>query len=127
MKRLIIIALLTIALSACGSLAQHTGSIVPSKGDAVLVKVPVPIAPPAPPVVARPALAIEQLRKGDEKNPAKVVKAYKATVKSLEGYSEQLEIILDGYRKASIQPIIPTVEEVARPAAASSVFATGGN
>jgi hypothetical protein len=127
MKYLIIAAVLAIALTGCGSMASVTGHITPSKCDATIVKVPVPINPPAPPVVQRPALAIYQLSAGDEKNPAKVAKAYKASVKSLQGYATQLEIILNGYRNASVQPTIPTVEEVARPVAASAVPASGGN
>lgn len=129
MKQLIIVAALAVALTGCSTMANVASHITPSKCDPVYVKVPVPVNPPAPPLVQRPALAINQLSTGDEKNPAKVAKAYKATVKSLEGYASQLEIILAGYRNASVQPTIPTVEEVPRtqPAsAASAVPASGG-
>lgn len=125
MKHLIIAAVLALTLTGCGTVAGVTGHITPSKCDPVYVKVPVPINPPQPPVVQRPALAIYQLSSADSKNPAKVAKAYKATIKSLQGYASQLEIILNGYRNANIQPTIPTVEEVARPAATAASAPSG--
>lgn len=127
MKQLIIAAALALALTGCGTVAGVTSHITPSKCDPVYVKIPVPINPPQPPVVQRPVLAIYQLSSADSKNPAKVAKAYKATVKSLQGYSSQLEIILNGYRQANVQPSIPTVEEVPRATPAVAASAPSGN
>lgn len=70
----------------------------------VEVKVPVPVPVPAPPDTIRPELWIYQLTDEDAKNPGKVVQYYKATVKQLQGYSQELETIIDGYRKASKEP-----------------------
>lgn len=119
MKRLLIIGALALALTGCAA----TGPIdmaQPSVCQPVEVKVPIPIPPAAPPTVVRPSLPINNLKKND--SPAKVAKAYKATVKALEGYSAELELIIDGYRVKSAVPTpnLPTVEEAPRPALPAS-------
>jgi hypothetical protein len=50
----------------------------------------------APPTIARPQLAIDQLKTGD--GPDVVIRAYSITIKSLEGYAEQLESALNAYK-----------------------------
>lgn len=52
---------------------------------------------PAPPTITRPHLPIDDLTEEDKKNPDKVAKAYKATVKVLQGYGIQLETALKKY------------------------------
>lgn len=109
-------------LGACATTAPNL--TIPSKCDPVIVKVPVPTAPPAPPIVSRPALAIDTLTPADAKNYGKVAKAYKASIVSLEGYSQQLEIILDSYRTPMVTNI-PVVEVPGTLPADISIPASG--
>ncbi|HEX7121859.1 MAG TPA: hypothetical protein VF178_05755, partial [Gemmatimonadaceae bacterium] len=59
--------------------------------------VPVALPCPPPPATARPALPIADLKPGDP--PDRVVKAYAATVRVLQGYAAELEQLLEGYRE----------------------------
>jgi len=71
----------------------------------VTVKVPVMEPYPEPPVTQRPNLLVYQLTADDATDTDKIVKYYKATIKQLQGYSMQLETIIDGYR----HPVDPTL------------------
>lgn len=82
MKRFAPLALALI-LAGCGTLPPT-------------VEVPVAIPCTAPPEVARPHLAIRNLR--PDSPPAEVVRAYAESLEAVAGYAEQLETILDGYR-----------------------------
>lgn len=55
---------------------------------------------PDPPTVTRPELPIHNMTPEQAKNPGEVVKHYKATVRSLMGYSEDLEFIIRYYNEA---------------------------
>lgn len=46
----------------------------------------------------RPKLAIEKLEDIDIDDPGKVAKAYKITIKQLQGYSQELENGFDAYK-----------------------------
>jgi len=95
--------ILSLLLAGCGT----TQPI--ERTTTVEVKVPVPTPIPAPPDSVRPELMIYQLTDADNKNPGKVVQYYKASIKQLQGYAEQLETVIDGYRKASqATPGVPT-------------------
>ncbi len=52
---------------------------------------------PAPPVINRPVLPIHQMTDKQLKEDGIVVKYYKATVKTLIGYSEELKKALEKY------------------------------
>lgn len=54
---------------------------------------------PAPPKIDRPELPIQQMTDDQLKSDGEVVKYYKATVKTLIGYSLELEKALDKYDK----------------------------
>ena len=54
---------------------------------------------PAPPVVERPDLPIHQMTDEQLKEDGAIAKHYKATVKSLLGYSEELEKALKKYNE----------------------------
>jgi hypothetical protein len=61
------------------------------------VDVPVTAECPEPPVVARPTLPVEKLRRPAE--PSEVAKAYKISVKMLQKWGLTLEEYLNGYRR----------------------------
>jgi hypothetical protein len=50
---------------------------------------------PAPPEINRPALPIHTMTPDQKKSDGEVVKHYKATVKTLQGYAVELETIVD--------------------------------
>lgn len=50
---------------------------------------------PAPPDVERPVLPIHMMTAEEEKQDGEVVKHWKATVKTLMGYSKELETVVD--------------------------------
>lgn len=77
------------ALSGCAS-----DPIVSTR--TVEVQVPVAVECPAPPTLARPSLPIKGLT--PQSDPADVVRAYVTSVEALQGYSIELETVLDGYR-----------------------------
>jgi len=52
---------------------------------------------PKPPVIKQPKLPIHQMTEAQVKEDGVVVKYYKATVKVLMGYSEELQKALDKY------------------------------
>jgi len=54
---------------------------------------------PAPPEITRPELPIQQMTDEQVQNPGTVVKYYKATIKTLIGYSLELEKALAEYDK----------------------------
>lgn len=56
---------------------------------------------PAPPVIERPILPIHQMTEEQLQDPGIVVQHYKATVKILQGYSEELETTVKQYDKAN--------------------------
>ena len=63
----------------------------------VEVQVPVAVECPAPPHLARPSLPIKGL--SAQSDPADVARAYVTSIESLQGYSLELETVLDGYRR----------------------------
>ena len=75
---------------------------------------------PAPPEIARPALPIHQMTPEQKQNAGEVAKHYKATVKTLMGYSKELEKVVDKQKeinteyekkKAELEtPVTPTEE-----------------
>lgn len=58
---------------------------------------------PAPPQVERPALPIHEMTPEQRHNAGEVVKHYKATVKTLQGYALELERIIEQYGENSQQ------------------------
>jgi hypothetical protein len=56
---------------------------------------------PAPPVIERPTLSIHKMNARQTNHPGEVVKHYKATVKELQGYSIQLERVIEQYGETS--------------------------
>lgn len=58
---------------------------------------PVATPCPQPAALVRPRLAIQDLQ--SVAAPAEVLRAYVVTVEQLRGYAEELEIIINGYRK----------------------------
>lgn len=52
---------------------------------------------PAPPIIKRPNLPIHQITTKELKEDGVIVKYYKATIKTLMGYSEELQKALDKY------------------------------
>ena len=52
---------------------------------------------PEPPLVTRPDLEVQYLKEGD--GPDRVIEAHRTTIKQLQGYSVELETILQGYKK----------------------------
>ncbi len=89
--RLLLISLLLL-LTGCSTLAG--GGRTRYVTQTVPVRVPV-YACPAPPLVMRPTLPIAHLRPGDD--PARVARAYAASVALLMGYSARLEALLAAY------------------------------
>lgn len=83
---------LVLTLSGCGLFKQEV------RVETIIVKVPVIVPVPAPKEIDRPELMIEQLTDADKKEPGKVEQFYRATVKQLQGYAEELEAIVEGYR-----------------------------
>jgi len=65
--------------------------------DVQEVKIPVGVCP-VPKDFVRPALPIDTLTAADINDSGKVVLSYKATVRALEGYIQQLETELNGYK-----------------------------
>lgn len=94
MVKNIILVLLLFLIVGCGSNKQIVKEYIIKE-----VKVPVVEECPTPPNLEKPDLIIDTLTNQDTNDPGKVSKAYKATVKQLQGYIEQLESILDAYRK----------------------------
>ena len=54
---------------------------------------------PAPPIIPRPKLPIHQMTDEELKKDGMVAKYYKATIKTLLGYSQELEQALTEYNK----------------------------
>jgi len=104
MNRLTVsIALLVLFLAGCDPMRVKT--------EVVYVDKAVPIEVPPPPTVERPKLVVWELTPEQEQDIGELVKAYKISIKQLQGYAEQLERILDGYRKKSdVAPLNPTSE-----------------
>ena len=66
-----------------------------------IVNVPVMVECPKPPVLNRPALAIQFIpapTMTTRPTPADVVGAYVETVEQLTGYTQELETIIKGYK-----------------------------
>ncbi len=59
--------------------------------------VPVAVPCPPPPPLVRPHLAIQDIRPATPSS--EVFRAYVVTTEQLRGYAEELEIIINGYRK----------------------------
>ena len=91
-----LLAAIIVSLSLQGCVWNNT---TPIKTDVVYVDKLVPVEAAQPPITPRPVLPIEQLTETQKADEGEVAKAYKATVKALEGYATQLEIIIEGYRK----------------------------
>jgi len=58
---------------------------------------------PAPPEIMRPALPIHQMTPVQKQNPGEVAKHYKATVKTLMGYSKELEKVVDKQKEINTE------------------------
>ncbi len=58
---------------------------------------------PAPPEVARPILPIHQMTTEQKQNAGEVAKHYKATVKTLMGYSKELEKVVDKQKEINTE------------------------
>ena len=75
---------------------------------------------PAPPEIARPVLPIHQMTPVQKQNAGEVAKHYKATVKTLMGYSKELEKVVDKQKEINTEyekkkteletPVTPTEE-----------------
>lgn len=91
MEKIILIGFM-LFLTACGSAPIRINTDVKETYVPILYS-------PAPPVIKRPSLPIHEMTSEQEKEDGIVVKFYKATVKSLIGYSEELESALDEYNK----------------------------
>lgn len=89
--------IIALVLSGCAS--TKTAPVV--RVETIEVKVPVMTPIPAPPAMARPALAIYSLTEKDKQDPGRVALLYQATVKQLQGYTLQLEAVVEGYRVMS--------------------------
>lgn len=73
----------------------------------VEVLVPVPVMPPAPPVLDRPSLDVAAL--DSTSTHADVVRAYVLTAYELQAYSLWLERIIESYRPfADSSTVVPT-------------------
>lgn len=98
-KRIIIILILGV-LTACSSFS-----------DVKTVEIPVAVCA-KPPVINRPYLPIYALEdaKNDELIYAITAKSYVITIKQLQEYSKQLELILDTYRNSC--PDSPEVKNI---------------
>lgn len=66
--------------------------------DVQLVSIPVMYCP-APEPFVRPPLMIHQMSDTQLSSPGELAKYYKATIQQLQGYTQQLELQLDGYNK----------------------------
>jgi len=58
---------------------------------------------PAPPEIARPELPIHQMTPKQRNNAGEVAKHYKATVKTLIGYSKELEKVVDKQKEINTE------------------------
>jgi len=58
---------------------------------------------PAPHEVARPELPIHQMTPEQKKNDGEVAKHYKATIKTLMGYSKELEKVVDKQKEINTE------------------------
>lgn len=92
MVKIFTIAFLILFLSGCG------GQPIKFTTDVKETLVPI-VYSPAPPDIVRPELPIQQMTDDELKSPGNIVKYYKATVKTLIGYSLELEKALNEYDK----------------------------
>jgi hypothetical protein len=91
MEKLILLGFV-LMLVGCGS--------APIKVNTEVKETLVPVLySPAPPVIKRPELPIHQMTGEQLKEDGEVVKYYKATIKVLIGYSEELRKALGEYDK----------------------------
>lgn len=92
----VLVALAPIFISGCATFAGEGKS-----GKLTVQESLVPILYcPKPPEVEKPTLPIESLTDLDKSSPGTVAKKYKATVKTLQGYANQLEESLKSYEEA---------------------------
>lgn len=89
-----------VIIMLCIVMALTTGCAWRVRTEVQEVYVPI-VHCPAPPVIERPELPIHNMTPEQQKHPGEVVKHYKATVKDLQGYAQQLERILEEYDKGS--------------------------
>lgn len=91
-RNIILILIITPLLSGCfGRSVRNT-----------VQEVQVPLLYcPAPPELVRPVLPIHLMTTDQLKNEGEVVKHYKATVRSLIGYTDELEQALKSYEDAN--------------------------
>ena len=92
MEKLILLMGFVIFLTACVS----TPIKVKTEVQETLVPV---LYSPAPPIILRPELPIHQITDEELKEDGMVAKYYKATIKTLLGYSQELEEALGEYGK----------------------------
>lgn len=89
MERLIVLMGFVIFLAGCGTTIE-----VKTEVQETLVTV---LYSPAPPEIERPALPIHQMTDEDVKKDGMIAKYYKATIKTLLGYAQELETALGEY------------------------------
>lgn len=92
MERLIVLMGFVIFLTGCGA----NTITVKTEVQESLVTV---MYCPAPPEVLRPALPIHQMTEEQAKQDGEVAKHYKATIRTLMGYSQELEKSLSEFDK----------------------------
>lgn len=96
MGRKIVAIIIFGLLSGCATMGGAT------KTDIQYVYKPILVCP-EPPSTSRPLLLIDQLSEDDKVDPGKVAQSYKATVKQMSDYIEELETIIKHYDTTSKQ------------------------
>ena len=94
MKKIIIAMMLVVLMTGCASKQVRIRSEVQE------VQVPL-LYCPAPPVISEPSLPIHNMTPDQLADDGEVVKHYKATVKTLIGYIDELEKGLQSYDETS--------------------------
>ena|SRR6185437_15222899 len=100
--------LVYITLMLCFVFAGCTTPTVVTKTIFQTVKVPV-VEVPAPPVVEKPVLAITTLSAEDQADIGLLTQSYVVTIKQLEDYADQLNLVISQYAQLAKQnPVIET-------------------
>jgi len=95
-NKIVTVLLLGIFMTGCSTM---NGAV---KTDVKYVYKPLLVCP-APPAMEKPLLLIDQLSEEDKKDPGKVAQAYKASVKQLTNYLNDLELVVKQYDATSKQ------------------------
>lgn len=93
-KSLIVALVASVALSGCSLFSPKI------KTDVQKVLIPV-VSIPMPPEMERPELPIDNMSQEQIDSDGEVVKHYKATVKVLQNYINELELVIENYRVQS--------------------------